>query len=153
MTTQDASPSRWGRARFGRGTAALIGTSLGIGALLSAVAGWTFSALSGSEQPLLALAVMFICTLPVTTALGWAILVDRSSLKGAIERPDDSIESAWYEKAASGTFGDVLLVGGLGATAFALLNIEAQVSWSLAAVVAFAMLDFTVRFLWLKRSS
>ena len=153
MTMNDASPNRWGRARFGGGTTALIGVSLGIGALLSAVAGWAFSALSGAEHPFLALIVMFICTLPVTTAFGWAILVDRSSLKGAIDRPDDSIESAWYEKAASGAFGDVMLVGGLGATAFAILNIDAPVSWSLAAVVLFAMLDFSVRFLWLKRSS
>lgn len=153
MTIHDASPSRWGRARFGGGTAALIGVSLGSGALLSAAAGGTFAALGGSEQPALALAVVFICTLPVTAALCWAILVDRSSVKGAIERPDDSIESAWYGKAASGTFGDVLLVGGLGATAFAFVKIEAQVSWVLAAVVLFAMLDFTVRFLWVKRTS
>lgn len=153
MTMNDASPSRWGRARFGGGTAALIGVSLGAGVLLSAIAGGAFSAFSGSDQPILAFAVMSICTLPVTTALGWAILVDRSSVTGSIERPDDSIESAWYEKAASGTFGDVLLVAGLGAAAFAFLHIEAQVSWSLAAVVLFAMLDFTARFLWLKRSS
>lgn len=153
MTVNEASPSRWGRARFGGGTAALIGVSLGSGVFLSAIAGGAFAALSGSEQPILALAVMIVCTLPVTTALGWAVLVDRSSLKGAIERPDDSIESTWYDKAASGTFGDVLLVGGLGAAAFAFMQIDAPVGWSLAAVVLFAMLDFTARFLWLKRAS
>ena len=114
MDVKKVSQTRWGKARFGGGSAALLSISLGIGAIASAGLGWLFQLLGDAERPVLAFTLMAVSTLPVTTALGWAALVDRSTLMGAIEKPDDSIESVWYEKAAGGAFGDILLVGGLG---------------------------------------
>lgn len=122
MNVNEISQTRWGKARFGGSSAALLGISLGMGVILSA-------------------------------GLGWVLLVDRSTLSGAVERPDDSIESAWYEKAAGGAFGDILLVGGLGAAVFAFMKVEAPVSWCLSAVVLFAMLDIAARYLWQKKSA
>ena len=153
MSTSEISRTRWGRSRFGGGQTALLGAACGIGLLVSGILAWTFSVVSGVERPLLAIALVMLCTLPANAALGWALLVDRSTLRGAVERPDDSIETAWYQRAAAGAFGDLLLVGGLSAAAFAVLQIEAAVSWIIAAVVLFAMLDSGARFLWLRRAS
>ncbi|WP_136787197.1 hypothetical protein [Arthrobacter sp. CAU 1506] len=145
--------SRWGQARFGGGTAALLSTSLAIGVLISAGLGGLFVLLTDVERPLLAFAVVVVCTLPVAAALGWAVLVERSTLTGAIDKPEDSIESAWYQKATSGAFGDILLAGGLGAAVFSFTGLEAPIGWILAAVLLFAMLDFAARYLWLKKSA
>lgn len=81
------------------------------------------------------------------------MLVDRSTLTGAMDRPEDSIESVWYEKAASGVFGDILIVGGLGSAGFAFMQLEASVSLVLLAVTLLAALDFAARYLWLKKSA
>ena len=96
---------------------------------------------------------MAIVVLPTAVVVGWAVLVDRSTLAGAIDKPEDSIESAWYEKAAAGAFGDILMVSGLGSAGFAFIQLEASVSWTLLAVVLLAILDFVARYLWLKKSA
>ncbi|MBE1513736.1 hypothetical protein [Nesterenkonia halotolerans] len=144
--------SRWGRARFGGSSGVLISISLAIGAAISTGAGALFVALGDVERPILAFALMTMMSLPASAALGWALLVDRSTLAGALEKPDDSIESGWYDKAASGAFGDVLLVGGLGAAGFAVAWIDGPLTWAVSGLVLFAMLDFAVRHQWLKRS-
>ena len=145
--------STWGRARFGGGAVALLGAALAIGVLLSAGLGGLFSWLGDGENGLLEFTVMAFCTLPVTSAFGWGMLVDRSTLNGAPEKPEDSIESAWYGKAASGAFGDILLVGGLGSVAFTFTRFEAAAGLVLAGVVGFAMLDFAARYFRLKKAA
>ena len=145
--------SKWGRARFGGGAAALWSAALGIGVLCSAGLGWLFSRWGEGGSPLLDFTVMAAFTLPVTTAFGWGMLVDRSTLAGALDKPEDSVESAWYDKAASGTFTDILLVAGLGAAAFSFTRLEASAGLVLAGVVCFAMLDFAARYLWLKKAA
>ncbi|MCR2799946.1 hypothetical protein QNO21_12510 [Microbacterium sp. zg-Y818] len=153
MDGSTTTKSRWGRARFGGGSATLWGTSLMIGVVVSACGGGLFVALNPDERAGLAFAVVMAGTLPAAAALGWGLLVDRSTIAGAVAKPDDSIESDWYQKAAGGAFHDVLLVGGLGAAAFSFARIEASVGVVLAAVVLFAMLDCAARYLWVKRSA
>lgn len=153
MDTNTVTRSAWGRARFGGSSTTLLLVSLTIGALVSAGLGGLFLVLGNTANPLLAFCLVVVATLPVTAVLGWAVLVDRSTLAGAIDKPDDSIESAWYDKAASGAFGDILIVGGLSAGGLGLARIEAPLTWALSALVLFAMLDFAVRYLWLKRSA
>lgn len=153
MDESTTTRSRWGRARFGGGSAALWGASLMIGVVISGCLGGLFVALNPTERPLLAFALVLAGTLPVAAAVGWVLLVDRSTIAGAIAKPEDSIESDWYEKAASGAFHDVLIVGGLGAAAFSLAQIEAPVGLVLAAAILFIMLDCAARYLWLKRSA
>ena len=145
--------TRWGRARFGGGAVALWSAALGIGLVFSAGLGGLFSWLGGDGNPLLEFTVMAFCTLPVTSAFGWGMLVDRSTLAGAPDKPEESVESAWYDKAASGAFGDILLVGGLGSVAFTFTRLEADPSLALACLVTFAMLDFAARYLWLKKAA
>jgi hypothetical protein len=153
MNTNRATRSAWGRARFGGSSTTLLAVSLTIGVLVSAGLGGLFLVLGTAANPVLAFSVVGVVTLPVTAALGWVVLVDRSTLAGALDRPNDSIESAWYDKAASGAFGDILIVGGLSAGGLGLAGIEAPLTWALSALVLFAMLDFAVRYLWLKRSA
>lgn len=153
MDSTKFTRSRWGRPRFGGSSAMLLSASFLIGVLISASLGLLFVWLGDVERPPLAFVVMAIVTLPVAMTLGWAVLVDRSTLAGATDKPEDSIESAWYEKAASGAFGDVLMVGGLGTAGFTFLQLEAPVSLILLAVTLLAMLDFAARYLWLKRSA
>ncbi|WP_218220011.1 hypothetical protein [Nesterenkonia sp. Act20] len=153
MENSTMKRSRWGRSRFGGSSAVLVSVSLGIGAAISAAAGALFVTLSDSERPILAFALMVTLTLPTAAALGWALLVDRATLIGAADKPEDSIESTWYDKAASGAFGDILLVGGLGAGGFALTWIEGPLTWALSGLVLFAMLDFAARYQWLKKAA
>lgn len=138
---------------MGGGTAVLLFSSLVIGAIVSGALGGLFAWLGGGGNFVLAFVVGAVVTLPISTVLGWAILVDRSTLAGAVDRPQDSIEAAWYEKAASGAFGDVLLVAALGAAAFGFTQIAASASAILLAVAVLAALDFGARYLWLKRSA
>lgn len=152
MTVKNA-PSKWGRAKFGGSSAHLLAASLAAGVLLSGALGWLFMVLRNGDRPLLAFAVMAVFTLPVAAVLAWAVLVDRATLAGALEEPEDSVESAWYEKAASGAFTDILLVGGLGCAALSFLGTEGTAGLILGSVVAFAMLDFGARYLWLKKTA
>ncbi|MEV7647105.1 hypothetical protein [Arthrobacter sp. NPDC089319] len=153
MNDRTIARSRWGQARFGGGSATLLSASLAIGVLISAGLGGLFVLLGDVGRPTLAFAVVVVGTLPVSATLGWVVLVDRSTLAGALDKPDDSIESAWYQKATSGAFGDILVVGGLGAAGFSFTGLEAPIGWILSAVVLFAMLDFAARYLWLKKSA
>jgi len=153
MDTNRGMKSAWGRARFGGGSTTLLAASLTAGALVSACLGGLFLVLGNAQDPVLAFSVVAVVTLPVTAVLAWAVLVERSTLAGALEKPEDSIESAWYDRAAGGAFGDVLIVGGLGAGALAFTGTEAPLAWALSALVLFAMLDLAVRYLWLKRAA
>ncbi len=146
MTTTAAS--RWGRARFGGSFAGLALASLAVGVLLAGGVGWLFASFALTDRPGIGFAFVAAGVLPVATMLGWAIFVDRSTLAGAVERPEESIESVWYEKAASGAFGDILLVGGISAVGFSIMQIDAPVMLVVAIVIGFAMLDFGVRYLW-----
>lgn len=141
----------WGRARFGGGAAALLSASLMAGILTAAGCGALFSWLRNGENPLIEFAVMGAAVLPVAAALAWAVLVDRSTLAGAVDKPEDSVESSWYDKAASGAFTDILLVAGISCAAVAFLGIEGPASLVLAVVILFSMLDFGARYLWLKK--
>ncbi len=142
--------TRLGRARFGGGLGALVASSLVCGVILAGGLGWLFSALVTPESRVAGFVVFTAMTLPFLAMLVWALLVDRSTISGAVDRPEESIESVWYEKAASGAFGDILLVGGIGAVGFSILQVEAPVMVVLATVLVCAMLDFGVRYLWQK---
>ena len=152
MSMEDTR-SKWGRSRFGGSSAQLLAASLAIAVLVSAALGWLFMVLRNGDRPLLAFGIMAAFTLPVAAVLAWVVLVDRSTITGALEKPEDSVESVWYEKAASGAFTDILLVGGLGCAALTFLGTEGTAGLVLGGVVAFAMLDFGVRYLWQKKTA
>ncbi|MEB4615820.1 hypothetical protein [Leucobacter sp. M11] len=151
MNRAHTGRSAWGRSRFGGGTGVLLTVSLAIGAGCAALLGGLFARTVNAESPWLAFALLAVATLPVFSALSWVLLVDRGTITEAAERPEESVESDWYAKAAAGAFQDFLFVGGIGAAVFAFLGIDARVELVLAAVLVVLMLDFGARYLWQKR--
>lgn len=152
MTTKASPKTRWGISRFGGSSATLIGTSLGIGLVLSTGAGLLFARLNASEQFTLAAVIMTACLLPALSTACWALLVDRDSLKGVTKNPEISVESQWYDKAAIGVFQDLLIICGLGAALFSFVQVSVSLGLTLAGIVLVAMVDFALRYLIIKKA-
>ena len=140
--------TRWGRSRvLGGGTGRLIAVSLVLGAALASAVGGLYIAIDNPSRPWVALAIFVVVMLPVSTALAWVVLVDRTTITGATRNPDDSIENIWFERAALGAFGDLMIVLGLGAAAFAVFGLAVAPALLLSALFVLASADFAVRYL------
>lgn len=143
--------SKWGRSRFGGTSTTLIITSIALGILLAAGVGALFATFYKTEQPLLAFAIMMVGVTAPFGAMVWAILVDRSTITGVTRRPAESVESKWYDQAASGTFTDILLIMGVGATVVTVFRFEVNSGLLLAALIIIMMADFGLRYLVMSR--
>lgn len=150
--TASAPQSNIGRARFGGGTATLVIVSLLIGLAISGGLGALYAWIGDTGEAWLRFAIVAIVTLPVSVMLPWALLVDRSSLKGATERPEDSIEARWYSKAAEGTMHDVLITVGIGAALFSFTQLQVNTGILLIVLGTLVMADFGVRYQLVKRA-
>lgn len=154
----DQPRSRWGRsARLGGGTGRLLGVSLAGGVPLAALVGaaaWWLGQLAGDPDPrrpwVVAVALTASC-LPVGFGAIWVFLVDRDTLEGAVRNPEQSIESRWYDRAATGAFHDLLILLGLGTFAVSLAGWEAPLSAVGIGLLLFMALDVTVRYQLQKR--
>lgn len=145
--------SRWGATKTGRRGLGLWGPAVAIGVLAAGVvAGLTF-ALSPSETPGLLAVVTGVTTLPVGAALGWAVLVDRTSITGAVERPEESVESRWLEQASFGALFDGFAMIGLGAGAIAITGVEVAADVVLIALWVLLTVDVGVRYLVARRTA
>lgn len=154
MEMKTATRSKWGRARFGGSPALLILLSVLGGLVLSAAFAWLiwqFGPDAVAQRKALAAVVAGLVMLPAAFALSWVIMLDRDTLAGAVKDPDSSIEGMWYEKAAFGTFHDLIAICGLGAMALGLLPIDVDPVMVLCGVVMFAAVDTTVRYLLIKK--
>ncbi|QUW18274.1 hypothetical protein [Agrococcus sp. Marseille-Q4369] len=150
--TASAPQSTIGRARFGGGTSALVLVSLLIGLAISSGLGGLYAWIGETGEAWVRFAIVAVVTLPVSAMLPWALLVDRSSLKGSIERPEDSIESRWYAKAAEGTMHDVLITVGIGAALFSFTQLQVNTGILLIVLGTMVMADFGVRYQLAKRA-
>lgn len=142
--------TRWGRARYGGGAAALW---LGAGAIGLAVAVGIGGILAWTRAPGvrgIAFVVGAVITLPIACALGWAVLVDRDTIAGAVERPDESIEHAWYERAASGALPDAFMAAAFGGAMFAITGWEVPAGAVLSVLSTLIAIDVAVRY-WVHR--
>ncbi|WP_269304381.1 hypothetical protein [Aeromicrobium sp. HA] len=140
----------WGRARFGGGPGVLLGVCVAVALVVSGgVAAWALAALDGTRRE--EIIVFAVVALPWIFALTWVVLVDRTSLRDAVDRPDDTIEAQWLQRAQSGAFTDLLLVLGLTLVAGVIVDLDVSLRNGLIALTAFAMGDVVVRMLWLKR--
>lgn len=106
--------SRWGRSRLGGGRWSALAVALVIGVVLAAGFG-ALAAATGvvADHPLLGGVVFAVCTVGPCAALGYLLAVDRDTIAGATRRPEESVESGWYERAAAGALGDVVVLAGL----------------------------------------
>lgn len=145
--------SRWGRSRFGWGGGTLIAASTTGGAVVSSALGWlarTF--VGGQEQPWLLFTVVAVVTLPISAVGIWALLVDRSTIAGAVEDPDESVESRWYDKAATGAFHVLIVTLGLGLGVFSFLDVAVSPSLLLGGLFGIAAAAFGACYLLAKRA-
>lgn len=151
----DATPrttARFGRPRFGGGSAALVIASVIVGAAIASGLGALFAWLGDVGSGELRFSVVAIATLPVAAALAWVVLVDRTSLPESTERPEDSVEAAWLDRAAQGAFLDVFVTVGVGAAAFSITGLQVESGMLLLALSVLMVADFAVRYLLAKRA-
>lgn len=113
-----------------------------IGIALQATPIFTHSTMNAWLRALL----IGVCVTPASIALVWAVVVDRSTVPGAIPNPEHSVEFTWYDQAAKDSFHLLLAGTGLGA-ALTSFWLPPMVSWTLIAVFAFAALAFAVSYL------
>ncbi|MEU6699684.1 hypothetical protein [Pseudonocardia sp. NPDC046786] len=148
----DDAPTRWGRVRFGNGTVpamwlaapagAVLAAGLGVGAALAGAAG---------PRPLIGGAAVALVSFAGLTGLVWAFLVDRRTLRGATERPEESVESVWFDAAARGAFTDTVTFAGLALAALAVTGADVPGIGALTATVLVALVSVSVRYLLARR--
>ncbi|MET7640837.1 hypothetical protein [Streptomyces sp. NPDC005438] len=144
--------TRWGRVNFGGGGLPALWVAAPCGALLAT----GFAALAVAtgvvgERPLVGGVVFALVSVWALIGLVWVLVVDRSTLRGATERPEESVESAWFDTAARGSFTDSVTFVGLALAALAVTGVELSAVVALAGVLVFAALTFAVRFLLVRR--
>jgi len=150
--TSTPSRTRWGRSRFGGSGRTLIAGSIALGLVLSAGLGGLFAVLEPTASRPLAFGVGVAMTLPFSILLVWVLLVDRSTLAGAPDDPEASIESHWYDRAASGAFTDLIIVLGLGSAVFSFLDLGVSTALVLGGLFVIAAIDVAARYLIAKRA-
>lgn len=145
--------SRWGATKAGRRGLALWAPALAIGVLTAGVVGGLTFTFSPSPTPGMLAVVTAVTTLPVAVALGWAILVARSSITGAVERPEESVESRWLERASVGALMDGFAMIGLSAGAIAITQVQVSAHLVLMALWVLLSADLGLRYLILRRTA
>lgn len=150
-TAPNIDRTRWGRLRGGSSTPAMA-IAIPAGLVLAVLVGVIAAAMWDAPTPPVVVGIGFtVVTLPALVGLVWVFLVDRNTLRGAIDRPEESVEGAWYDKAAQGAFSDILLVVGLGTAFLAITGIRIDVLIALIGVLLVAMGSFSVRYLVARR--
>ena len=141
--------SKWGRSRFGGSPTTLIVTSLAIGTVLALITAWLISLTKPNYQGpgWLIYVICMVVLLPVAAAAAWALLVNRSTLAGAPDDPDSSVEAGWYNKAATGAFHTLISSLGIGVLVFSLVDIEISTSILLIIYCGIAVIAFAVSYL------
>lgn len=125
--------------------------ALALGLSTSAALALLTAAFNDGNLPL-ALAVGAAALLP-TTAASWTLLVAPASLSGSTTKPEESIESSWYDRATRGAFHDMLIAAGLGLVALTVVPSlkELSASFALVILVAAVSIDVALRYRFLAR--
>lgn len=150
--TSSSGRTAWGATKKGRRGVGLWGPAVGIGVVVSAVMAGLALMVSSSPEPGLLAVVTAAVVLPVGVALGWGIMVDRSSISGAVDRPEESVESRWWDQASSGALMDGFAMIGLGAGAIALTGVEVAADTVLMALWVLLSVDVGIRYLVARRA-
>ncbi|WP_416780424.1 hypothetical protein [Microbacterium lacticum] len=140
--------------KFGGGRLSAMWVAAPVGLILAAALALVFVVTHnvGPNPTVGGIAVTFTM-LWACTALIWALIVDRDTVRGSTTNPEQSVESVWYDRAASGALTDTILTTGLGTAAIAFASIEIPAVIALAAVILIAMVSFGVRYFIQQRQS
>ncbi|MBV1781377.1 hypothetical protein KRR55_19940 [Paeniglutamicibacter sp. ABSL32-1] len=145
--------TRWGRIRFaGRRLPAMafaIPTGLLLASGVGALTLWT--GVAEGEQAIYMAGVFALVMSWGFVGLVWAVVVDRKSLRGAIDKPDDSIESTWMDTATAGAFRDTIMLTGLGLGILSITGYELDAVWALTGVIVLGFFSTWVRYLMAKK--
>ena len=113
--------------------------------LIAVVAVWLDPA--GTRSPLLLFTVVTLTTLGPASGGWWVALVDRSTLRGAIQRPEDSAEGQWLQRALAAAFTLCFAVVGLGAGVITMMSWTVPADLLLLAVCALMMVSAVISYL------
>lgn len=141
----------WGRVKFGGGRIHALGFAVVVGLPSAVGAGLSAWALGTIDRPALGVPIISFMLFAPITALIYAFVVDRETMKGAPKNPDDSIENRWYDVAAQKAFNDVLIITGLALLVISLAGFEFDAMWALLGVIVVAMGSFGIRYMLLMR--
>lgn len=146
--------TKWGRAKLGNGRipamAIAVPGGLLFGCVLALVAVWVGAA---GPNPLLGWTVFTLCLTVPGAMLAWVLVLDRSTLQGAAEQPEESVESRWYLRAAAGAQTDVIMLAGVGVLVltFVSAGIDLDPRLVLAGVIGVSFVSFAIRYQLLRR--
>ena len=150
--------SFWGRsARLGGGTGRLLLVSLVLGLLIALLIGAAAYGLAtlrdqpDARYPWIMGLIMAAMSLPIGAGVAWFLLVDRTTVRGAIRDTEETVEGRWLEKAQSGAFGDLLVVLGLGTFVIGMTGWQPSPSLTGATLIVVAAASAAVRYLLQKR--
>ncbi|MEW6898119.1 hypothetical protein [Trueperella pyogenes] len=145
MTTQ----SRWGRTPKGRKTMPI---AIPLGILLSLIVVGLLTLIRGLGETGAGtyFVVLFAVTMPLGIALVWVVIVDRSTIEGAIANPEVSIESHWHRNAARTGFFAVNIASSWGAAIAGACDWW-EISLTLLGVAIFGAVVFAVAYAIQKR--
>ncbi|GAA2025884.1 hypothetical protein GCM10009720_01920 [Yaniella flava] len=138
----------WGRTRFASGRFPALALAIPLGLVLAVGAGaiTLWAGVARGELALLIAAVFAVIMAPGLAGLVWALVVDRSTIKGAIDKPEESVESKWLNSAMSGALSDTVTVTGLGLATIAITGFDFDVLWALTGVLLIAIFSTFVRY-------
>ena len=152
MEPQTPARSTLGRAKFGGGPGTLASVSLIAGAVTATLIGYLAALTKFADHQTIGWVVFSTAFFPIFSAVYWALFVDRSTLTNAPKNPESSIESSWYQKAASSTF--TFLIGTLGVALFVttlFVDLTLTLDNAILAILLLAMLTFGVNYLVVRR--
>lgn len=137
---------RWGRSRFnGVPTMRL---AIPVGVALAIGYGMVHVLVFNPDGPMKWVAGLILgaCLAPCAVALVALLILDRSTLPGAVAKPEQSIEGAWYAKAAEWAFNSFIAILGVAAGVTSSLQLT-TISLTLAAAWVVLVLCFGVAYL------
>ncbi|MDN5818850.1 MAG: hypothetical protein L0I94_11930 [Yaniella sp.] len=145
--------SRWGRTRFAGGRIPALAFAIPVGLLLATGVGaiTLWSRVAQGEYALLIAGMGAFFTSWGMIGLVWALVVDRTTIRGAVDKPEQSIESEWMEAAMAGAFRDTIMMTGLGLVALGLTGFELDALPALTGVLFIAICSTFVRYLMAKK--
>lgn len=137
---------RWGRSRILAIPTMRLAVPAGIA--LSLGFGLAHVMLNNPDGPAKWLAGLIFgaCLSPWMIALVAVLIVDRSTMPGAVQNPESSVESAWYDKAAVAAFHTGLGVCGVGAFVTTWLRLQ-TVSLTFVGVLVLLGSSFGIAYL------
>ncbi|WP_232527820.1 hypothetical protein [Microbacterium suaedae] len=157
MTTKPTTDARtrWGRIKFAGGRVPAMAIAIPAGLVLAVAAGalTLLTQVSEGEHALVVAGVTALVMSWGLIGLTWALVVDRASLQGAIDNPEESIESKWLDTAMAGALRDTIMLTGFALATLAITGFDIDALWALVGVILIAFSSTLVRYLMAKKRS